>query len=59
MDKQHEEGSSAERSAVFTLQREESPEVKSFPKRRHVKALGAFEPLPSATAPSTWGSRNS
>jgi hypothetical protein len=59
MDRQHDEGSSAEGGTVFTLQREESPEVKSFPKRGHVKALGAFEPLPSATAPSTWGSSNS
>ena len=59
MDTQHDERISAERSAVFTVQREESPEVKSFPKKGLVKALGSFEPLPSATAPSTWGSSNS
>jgi hypothetical protein len=60
MDRQHDEGSSAERSAVFTLQREESPEVKSFPKSGLVKSLGAFDPLPAATTPpSTWSSSNS
>ena len=46
-----------ERSAVFTVQREESPEVKSFPKKGLVKALGSFEPLPSATWPPRHGVR--
>jgi hypothetical protein len=57
MDRQHDEGGSAERTGgVFTLQREESPEVKSFPKTGLVKSLGAFEPLPTGTAtPLTWG----
>ncbi len=59
MDTQHDEGSSPERTGgVFTLQREESPEVKSFPKARLVKSLGTFEPLPTAAAPLTWGPEN-
>jgi hypothetical protein len=58
MDTQHEEGSSAERTGgVFTLLREESPEVKAFPKAGLVKSLGAFEPLPTA-APLTWAPDN-
>ncbi len=58
MDRQHDEDGSAERTGgVFTLQREESPEVKSFPETGLVKSLGAFEPLPTA-APLTWGSEN-
>jgi hypothetical protein len=60
MDTQHDEDSSAERTGgVFTLQPEESPEVKSFPKSGLVKSLGAFEPLPAGrAAPLTWGPDN-
>jgi hypothetical protein len=60
MDRQHDNGSSTERTGgVFTLQREESPEVKSFPKKGLAKSLGAFEALPAATAaPLTWGPDN-
>jgi hypothetical protein len=60
MDTQHDEGSSAERTGgVFTLQREEGPEVKSFPKNGLVKSPGAFEALPAATAaPLSWGPDN-
>jgi hypothetical protein len=62
MDRQHDEGSSAERTGkIVTFQREEIPEVKSFPKSDGMgKPLGAFEALPThAVAPLTWSSRNS
>jgi hypothetical protein len=60
MDRQHDVDGSAERTGgVFTLQPEESPEVKSFPETGLVKSLGAFEPLPAGrAAPLTWDPDN-
>jgi hypothetical protein len=58
----HDESSPAEHSGkVVTFQREEIPEVKSFPKTDGMgKPLGAFEALPAhAMAPLTWSSHNS
>jgi hypothetical protein len=62
MNSPHDEGSTPERSGVVrTLQRVESPEVKSLPKTDCVrKPLVAFEEVPATTAtPLTWGSDNS
>jgi hypothetical protein len=57
----HDESSAEHSGKVVTFQREEIPEVKSFPKTDGIgKPLGAFEALPShAVAPVTWSSHNS
>jgi hypothetical protein len=62
MNGRQDEGSPAEHSGgVVTFQREEIPEVKSFPEADRVgKPLGTFEALPAqAVAPLTWSSSNS
>jgi hypothetical protein len=62
MNSRYDEGSPPERSGgIHALQREERPEVKSFPKPDLIgKPLVAFEALPAHTAlPSTWGSGTS
>jgi hypothetical protein len=62
MNSPHDEGSPLERSGVvLALLREESPEVKSFPKTNRLgKPLVAFEALPADTAaPVSWSSGNS
>jgi hypothetical protein len=62
MNSPHDEGSPAQRRGEFpTWQREEIPEVKSFPKTDlSGKPLAAFEVAPAYLAlPSTWGAHDS
>jgi hypothetical protein len=62
MTSRYDEGSTPEPSVgIHARQREESPEVKSFPRTDLIgKPLVAFEALPALTAlPSTWGSGHS
>jgi hypothetical protein len=62
MNSPHNEGTTPERRGVVrTLQRVESPEVKSLPKIDSAsKPLVAFEALPATTAaPASWDSDNS
>jgi hypothetical protein len=61
MNSPHDEGSPAERSGEFpTWQREEIPEVKSFPKSDlSGKPLASFEAARTYVALSpSWGSRD-